>query len=377
MRLGVVIPTYNEAEFIGPTIESLGQQVDRHGERYEPERLEVVVADTPGHDGTPDAAREAGARTHLKVTIVSEPEPSMVAARIAGLDHLLSRPEGPPDVLISADADTRFPVGWLGHVEGVIRQGYGMVSTSGCFEHEFWMRCRRLARRYVEEIGIVFFNNSTAEAVLNANDRPLFTPRLFEQFGRPVSDCGLAITTELYQSIGGIRREHYDDDGQREILAVGWPLMFRVELAGHSIGQMRWPEYETSARRLLHEPEALFSGASYLNEIEHFRCTSGDQYAWIDHFAERLDMAPLRRYVIKNYILQQCITRPDRITANRSVFGEATFDVLSAVAAWHSRHPSPRTRDVFEFADKLADDYGSVVLARLRQEAGVVTDGSD
>lgn len=371
VRFGVVIPTYNEAEFIGPTISSLGSQRDRGGREFGADRLEVVVADTPGSDGTPSAARAAGAKHGgIKVTVVSESEPSMVAARIAGIECLLARPTGAPDVLISADADTSFPAGWLSAVEDVLHQGYQMVSTAGCFEHDFWMRCPRLSRRYVEKIGTIFFNQETARALLTPQDRPLFTSSLFEPFGRPVSDCAMAITTKLYQELGGIQREYYDLEKGRPILAVGWPLMFQAELAGHAVTYMPRPEYKTSARRLLHEPEALFSGASYLTEIEHFRDESEYQYAWLEHFAERLDMEPLRRYVIKNYILQQCITRPDRIMANRRYFADAAEDLLSTVASWHAENPSPGTRDIFEFADQLADGYHEVVLEQVERMAG-------
>lgn len=370
MRLGVVIPTYNEAEFIGPTIDSLGQQRDRDGHGYGEGRLEVVVVDTPGNDGTPDAAQQTAARHPcLKVTVVSETEPSMVSARIAGIEYLMSRPNGPPDVLISGDADTSFPHGWLSAIEDVLNRGYRVVSTGGCFEHDFWMRCPQLSRRYIEQIGTIFFNPATANALLKPDDRPLFTPTLFEHFGRPVSDCAMAVTTELYEELGGIQQEFYDVNRLRPILAVGWPLMFRAELAGHVVGYLRSPEYETSARRLLHEPEALFSGASYLNEIEHFRERSEDQYAWLEQFANRLDMEPLRRYVIKNYILQQCITRPERIMANRRFFADAAEDLVRDVAGWRAEHPSVGTRDVFEFADQLTDRFHDVIFKQVEHIA--------
>lgn len=370
MRFGVVIPTFNEAKFIGRTIDSLGRQVDHAGVLFGPDRLEVVVADTPGSDGTANAAREAGSKhPGIKVTVVSEPELSMVAARIAGIDYLLSRPSGVPAALISADADTTFPPTWLVSVERLLAQGHRMVSTAGCFEHQFWLRCRALSRRYVEQIGTIFFNTKTAEALTAPNDTPLFTPDLFRRFGRPVSDCGFAITPDLYHELGGIRREHYDDEQSQPILAVGWPLMFRAELAGESIAFMSLPEYETSARRLLYEPEALFTGTSYMSEIENFRSTSDDQYAWLERFAERLDMEPLRRYVVKNYILQQCITRPDRILANPEYFGQASTEIVETVAAWHAKHPEPGTQDIFGFADQLTDVHGEVVMRQVRKLA--------
>lgn len=370
VRFGVVIPTFNEAEFVAATIASLDQQVDSSGHPYGADRLEVVVADTPGDDATADVAREA-AEQHAKLalTVVTVPEPSMVAARIAGIEHLLARPSGAPDALISSDADTEFPSTWLAGVDAMLGEGHRMVSTAGCFEHEFWQRCPTLARRYVEHVGTLFFNADTARDVTTRGDMPAFTPELFHRFGRPVSDCGLAITPDLYRRLGGIRREYYDDEQTQPILAVGWALMFRAELAGETIGFMPWPEYETSARRLLHEPEALFSGASYLNEIEHFRSATDDQYAWLKRFADRLDMQPLQRYVVKNYVLQQCILRPQRIMASREYFGDQAADLVNTIAGWHARHADPASRDIFAFADQLADAYGDTVLKQARQLA--------
>lgn len=370
MRYGVVIPSFNEVAFIGGTIASLGMQADQSRSPFALDRLEVVVVDTPGSDGTAEVAREFGSQhPKLKVTVLTEPEPSMVAARIRGVEYLLSQQDTRPEVLVSADADTTFPPDWLASVDRLVAKGYRMVSTAGCFEHQFWLRCTTLARRYAEQVGTIFFNSNTIQAVVEPGDVPLFTAELFHRFGRPVSDCGFAITTDFYRQLGGIRREYYDHENRRPILAVGWPLMFRAEMAGESIAFMPSPEYETSARRLLHEPEALFSGTSYLNEIESFRSTADDQHTWLERFADRLDMSALRRYVIKNYILQQCILRPERIMRNHQYFGEAATDIVEAIAAWHPLHPEPGTRNIFEFADQLADAYGELILSRVRELA--------
>lgn len=367
MRFGVVIPTFNEADFIGATIASLASQVSEGGHPLPYEHLEIVVVDAPGQDGTPEAARAAASRFDgLKVTVLQDDQRSMVEARIAGMDHLRSRPDGPPDCLISTDADTVFPAVWLASVGGLIEQGFEMVSTAGCFEAAFWRRCPTLTRHYADHVGSIFFTAATAQELVEPSTRLLFSPELFARFGRPVSDCGFGITPDLYRSLGGFQHEYYDDERREPILAVGWPLMFRADIAGHRIGYLRHPEYETSARRLLHEPAELFSGASYLGEIEHFRSTSDDRHDWLEHFAERLDMRPLQRYVVKNYILQQCITVPERVQRSPEYFGPVLGDVAAAIDRWWARHPRPVTRDIFRFADALADRYTDGVLDRVR-----------
>lgn len=370
MRFGVVIPTFNEADFIGRTIASLASQVHIDGQPLSYGDLEILVVDTPGQDCTPEAARAASSRfDECQVTVLRDDQRSMVAARIAGMDHLLSRPGGPPDCLVSSDADTVFPVRWLASVGALIEQGFELVSTAGCFEAGFWRRCPTLTRRYADHVGSVFFTAATAHELVEPSARLLFTHELFERFGRPVPDCGFGITPNLYSSLGGFQHEYYDDERREPILAVGWPMMFRADIAGHRIGQLRQPEYETSARRLLHEPEALFSGSSYLGEIEAFRSATDHRHEWLERFAERLDMRPLQRYVVKNYILQQCITVPEKVQRNPAHFGSDASDVATDINRWRASHPHPATRDIFRFADTLADRYADGVLRRVRDQS--------
>ncbi|MGH4017645.1 MAG: glycosyltransferase [Pseudonocardiaceae bacterium] len=366
MRFGVVIPTFNEADFIGDTVASLASQVHTDGRPISPDSLEIVVVDTPGDDNTAGAARAAASRFGgVRLTVLRDDERSMVSARILGMNHLLSREGGPPDCLVSADADTLFPGTWLVSVGDLVTQGYSMVSTSGCFEASFWRRCPTLTRRYAEHVGTVFFTAATAHELVDPSIALPFTPDLFSRFGRPVSDCGFAITPDLYRSLGGFRHEFYDDE-REPILAVGWPLMFQADMAGAVIGYLHDPEYETSARRLLHEPEALFSGSSYLGEIENFRSTADDRHGWLERYAEYLDMRPLQRYVVKNYVLQQCITVPARVRRNPQYFGSDIDDVANDIDGWRAVYPRPRTRDIFRFADDLADRYADRVLARVQ-----------
>ena len=213
MRFGVVIPTFNEADFVGQTISTLATQVDAQGSPFARNDVEIVVVDTPGTDGTPQVVREAAAEyPGTRVTVLSDEVQSMVSARITGVEYLLGKPRERPDHLISADADTLFPPTWLAELDRLLTRGYEMVSATGCFEADFWRRCPALARRYVEHVGTIFFTEETSAEVLHVDDAPLFTPDLFQQFGRPVSDCGFAVSTRLYRQLGGFRHEFYDED---------------------------------------------------------------------------------------------------------------------------------------------------------------------
>lgn len=363
VRFGVVVPTYEEASYIGRTVSSLGEQHFPDRSHWE---LEIVVVDTPGTDGTPEVALAAApARPDVSVTVLAEREPSMVTARITGFNYLLGRSAGPPDVLVSADADTVFPADWIMSIARMIEAGSAIVSSSGCFEHEFWRRCPRLATRYRKEVGDVFFGERTASE-FDDEQRPLFGREVFERFGRPLSDCGFAITVATYRALGGIQHETYDAAGAEPILAVGWPLMFRAEMSGVRVDTLWSPEYETSARRLVNEPDALLSGASYRYEVANYRAPEESRHAWIERMAPRLDMNVLRHYVVKNYIMQQCAIRPERITGNADFLGPCAEPLAGTVEAWRQVHPRPAARDVFAFAEALDKTFGEDLVHHLR-----------
>ena len=366
MRIGVVIPTYNEQDHIGATLQSFARQVDGAGDALPRGTVEVVVVDTPGDDRTADVAREVGAACpNLAVTVLTDPTPSMVAARITGMNHLLARGDAAPARLVSADADTTFPPTWLWRMTRLMDTGPRMVAAAGAFDDELWAACPTLTRRYAASVGTIFFDERTTRSLPPEERTGPFGPELFARFGRPVADCGFAVETGLYAALGGFRQEFYDDAGRRPILAAGWPLMFRAHLRGHDVPQLAAPEYRTSARRLLHEPEALFTGTSYLGDIHHFRRTSDDRFAWLEHFAGKLEMRPLQRYVVKNYVLQPCITRPRLAREHADYLGPVADQVRRDVEAWHRTADVDATREIFAFADTLADRYGDAVLEHV------------
>lgn len=368
-RYGFVIPTYNEAEYIGRTIECIANQENGQGRPLPRDLYEIVIADAPGDDDTPHVvAATAEKYPGLRCTVLTDTARSMVAQRNTGIEYLLDGPT-PVQYIVSGDADTLLPPTWLCCVEKETRKGAAVISTAGFFEADFWHRCPTLTRRYIEHVGTIFFPSSVTAGYLRSDDRPLFTEQLFQDFGRPVSDCAFVMESQTYRRLDGFRPEYYDEAGTHEIPAVGWPFMFRAEFAGVDIAYMRHPEYETSARRMLHEPEALFSGSCYTGEIEDFRSQSDDQHALLDHFAPRLDMAPLRRYVVKNYLLQQCITRPERVQRNSSYFGEIAAELSETISAWRAAHQQAVTREIFAFADELADRFLTPILERAAVRA--------
>ena len=114
MRLSVVIPAYNEAGYLEATLDSLAaQQV--------PGGVEVIVVDNASTDATAAVAERHGAR------VLHEPRRGVCAARQSGT--LAARGE----IVVSTDADTRFPPGWLARIDARFSQSraVGVVAVAG------------------------------------------------------------------------------------------------------------------------------------------------------------------------------------------------------------------------------------------------------
>lgn len=77
LRVAVVIPAYNEARAIGPTVESVPAFVD-----------EIIVVDDASRDGTDEQARAAAARAGREITVLRHPDNRGVGAALtSGYRH--------------------------------------------------------------------------------------------------------------------------------------------------------------------------------------------------------------------------------------------------------------------------------------------------
>ncbi len=95
LRIAAVIPALNEEGAIGPVVAELVALPGPGGGLVET----VVVGDNGSTDATAARARAAGA------AVVSEPQRGYGAACLKAIDHLRTRAEGPPDVLVFVDGD--------------------------------------------------------------------------------------------------------------------------------------------------------------------------------------------------------------------------------------------------------------------------------
>lgn len=112
MRFSVVIPCYNEAQYVADAILSLHKQ-DFDG------AYEIVVVDNNSTDDTASIARDLGAR------VVFEPARGVTNARERG------RTAAVGEIVVSADADTVYSRDWLARIDEVFRGDENIVAVVG------------------------------------------------------------------------------------------------------------------------------------------------------------------------------------------------------------------------------------------------------
>lgn len=123
-RFSVVIPAFNEEDYLGATIESLLQQ-DYTGS------FEIVVVDNNSTDTTAVLANSYG------VKVVQEKHPGVCWARQRGTEVASG------EIVISTDADTTFSKNWLSTIDKGFEQD-GVVAVAGpCkfVDPPYWGSC--------------------------------------------------------------------------------------------------------------------------------------------------------------------------------------------------------------------------------------------
>jgi glycosyltransferase involved in cell wall biosynthesis len=115
--ISVVVPAYNEAESIGPLLESLAVQSTRR-------TFEVIVVDNASTDTTSAVAKSYADRLVLKVLL--ELKRGRGAARAAGF----AAAEG--DIVLCTDADTVVPPNWVESLASELEKSGAVAITGTC-----------------------------------------------------------------------------------------------------------------------------------------------------------------------------------------------------------------------------------------------------
>lgn len=112
-EVSIVMPCLNEAETLAACIRTAQEAIDRHNLR-----AEIVVADNGSHDGSPEIARDLGAR------LVHAPVKGYGAALMAGIEAAKGT------YVVMGDADGSYDFGAMLPFIEKLREGYDLVM--GC-----------------------------------------------------------------------------------------------------------------------------------------------------------------------------------------------------------------------------------------------------
>jgi len=138
--VSVIIPCRNEARHIGETLEDLGKQ------DYPADRFEVIVVDDRSSDGSGEIAGRFHDRVSgLKVLRV-ESCPAGISPKKNALRRGFALARG--EIIISTDADCRFPSGWISSLSSEFNPETGLATGLTIFDRgiqePFWQRMQQL-----------------------------------------------------------------------------------------------------------------------------------------------------------------------------------------------------------------------------------------
>ena len=139
--ISVVIPALNEEKHLPNCLSSLKAQ------KWAGE-LEVIVVDNGSTDNTSAVATSHGA------TVVSCPKKGVAYARQAGAEVAQGQ------IIAQADADTFYPPGWIGRIDGYFESHQDSAGLAGRYEYTdpaWWVPAERVYRRALNALGYVFF----------------------------------------------------------------------------------------------------------------------------------------------------------------------------------------------------------------------------
>jgi glycosyltransferase involved in cell wall biosynthesis len=129
MNISLVIPAYNEEEYISACLSSVAL--------YGKELFEVIVVDNASTDTTATIAR-----TFPFVRVVHEPKKGLTRARACGLRAATG------DIIAYIDADTVMPRGWVAMVNRAYRDDKELVCVSGPYIYDYGLFGRLIVWAY-------------------------------------------------------------------------------------------------------------------------------------------------------------------------------------------------------------------------------------
>jgi glycosyltransferase involved in cell wall biosynthesis len=185
VSLWVVVPAYNEATGIGPTLRTLSTQDDRD--------FTLLVVDNNSTDGTADVVRAAGVR------VITETQKGTGAAADTGMRYAIAHGA---TLLARTDADCLPCPDWTARIRAAFADGLELVAGQLLPRGD---DCP--VPRWKRALLLVAVEVAAAFGKVRPGNRD---PRYLGPYVM-TPGCNLAITASLYQRAGGFPRTAIED----------------------------------------------------------------------------------------------------------------------------------------------------------------------
>lgn len=191
MSLTVVVPVFNEAAGILPTLEALSAQVDRD--------FDVVFVDNGSTDASADVIRDyAQSRGEHRWRLIEESQKGTGAAADTGMRAAIA---AGATLLARTDADCLPRADWTASIRRAFGQGIDLVGGELVPRHDEGLSLRRrILLRAAVELAEAFGR------VRPGNRSPEYRGPYMMAAG-----CNVAITAALYEAAGGFPRTAIED----------------------------------------------------------------------------------------------------------------------------------------------------------------------
>ncbi|MFM9878172.1 MAG: glycosyltransferase family 2 protein [Rhodoglobus sp.] len=191
MKLTVVVPVYNEATGITPTLEAIAGQRD--------DDFDVIFVDNGSTDASADVIRDfAASRSLTRWRVITEAQKGTGAAADTGMRAAIA---GGAEYLARTDADCLPRADWTAAIRRALDSGLGLVGGELVPRHDEGLSWgRRVALRAAVEVAEAFGR------IRPGNRSPEYRGPYMMAAG-----CNVAITAELYVAAGGFPRSAIED----------------------------------------------------------------------------------------------------------------------------------------------------------------------
>ena len=222
MFISVVVPAYNEEEYLSACLRALRRQT------FPAERFEVIVVDNASTDSTAPVARRWKAR------VIAEPRKGVSRARQAGFQAARGT------VIASTDADTRVPPDWLARVAAHFE---GDPAIGGIYGPVHWPDGRPVQQLMLRYPGTwaLWASNRAGRSLWWGSNFAVRRQVFWQAGGFPV-DWPLGEDTDLSLRVSRFAPVRFDP------ALVVWASNRRTQEGG---GQMAWRGLANAVNRFL------------------------------------------------------------------------------------------------------------------------------